>query len=241
MKKNIHLIITGGSDGIGKEIAKYYMDKISKVTILDKKNSKLKKSNFIKLDFTKNNQKKIKNSENLSFNKIIIINAAVKKTKKKIQFEKKRDLDDAFSISVSYPFMLFKDIINHAIKKKIYCKFINLGSILTKVISPNQSISYHLAKSGSLSLTKLFSVFFRSKYFTSVSINFGYLNKKYVNKSSKKILRMHQKLSNNSTPVNINDVIETINFIIKSDNNYLNGSEISVDHGISQIEQFYLS
>ena len=83
MKENIHLIITGGSNGIGKEIAKYYMDKISKVTILDKKNSNLKKSNFIKVDFTKNNKKKIKNSENLSFNKIVIINAAVKKTKKK--------------------------------------------------------------------------------------------------------------------------------------------------------------
>ena len=52
---------------------------------------------------------------------------------------------------------------------------------------------------------------------------------------------MHQRLSNNSTPVNIKDVIETINFIVKSDNNYLNGSEISVDQGISQIEQFYLS
>ena len=241
MKENIHLIITGGSNGIGKEIAKYYMDKISKVTILDKKNSNLKKSNFIKVDFTKNNKKKIKNSENLSFNKIVIINAAVKKTKKKIRFEKKRDLDEAFSISVSYPFMLFKDIINQTIKKKIYCKFINLGSILTKVISPNQSISYHLAKSGSLTLTKLFSVFFRSKYFTSVSINFGYLKKKNENKFSKKIFRMHQKLSNNSKPVNINDVIETINYVIKSNNNYLNGSEISVDQGISQIEQFYLS
>ena len=96
MKENIHLIITGGSNGIGKEIAKYYMDKISKVTILDKKNSNLKKSNFIKVDFTKNNKKKIKNSENLSFNKIVIINAAVKKTKKKIRFEKKKDLDEAF-------------------------------------------------------------------------------------------------------------------------------------------------
>ena len=96
MKENIHLIITGGSNGIGKEIAKYYMDKISKVTILDKKNSNLKKSNFIKVDFTKNNKKKIKNSENLSFNKIVIINAAVKKTKKKIRFVKKWDLVEAF-------------------------------------------------------------------------------------------------------------------------------------------------
>ena len=52
---------------------------------------------------------------------------------------------------------------------------------------------------------------------------------------------MHQKFSNNSKPVNINDVIETINYVIKSNNNYLNGSEISVDQGISQIEQFYLS
>ena len=65
MKENIHIIITGGSSGIGNEIAKYYMNKISKVTILDKKNSKLKKSNFIKVDFTQNNKKKIKNSENL--------------------------------------------------------------------------------------------------------------------------------------------------------------------------------
>ena len=237
----MNIIITGGSSGIGREIANHYINKISKVTILDKKKSTLKKGNFIKLDFTENNIKKIINHKDLSFNKIIIIHAAVKKTKKKFQVESKKNLDDSFSISVSYPFILFKDIIDDAINNKVCCKFINLGSILTNVLSPNQSISYHLAKSGSLTLTKLFSVFFRSKYFTSVSINFGYFNKKLSNKSSKKILNIHQKLSNNSIPVKINDVIELVDFIIKSRNNYLNGSEISVDQGISKIEQFYLS
>jgi NAD(P)-dependent dehydrogenase (short-subunit alcohol dehydrogenase family) len=240
MHSKIHLIISGGSDGLGYNIAQYYSNKVSKVTVIDKKKCNLKNAEFIKVDLSRNFKNKLFYKNNLSFSKIVIINSAVRRSKKKMFSENKKDLDKAFSVSVSSPFILFKGIIEQVTKKKIYCKYINLGSILSKIISPTQSISYHLAKSGSSSLAKIFSVFFRSKYFTSVNINLGYFSRKNVTNSARKILKKHQKLSNNSTPTNFADIIATINYIISSNNNYLNGCDISVDQGISQIEQFYI-
>lgn len=240
MQNKVHLIVTGGSDGLGYQIAEYYSNTVSKVTVIDKKNCKLKNIEFIKVDLSGNFQNKLLNKDNLFFTKIVIINSAVHRSKKIMLSENKKDLDKAFSVSVSSPFILFKELIKQATKKKIYCKYINLSSVLSKIISPSQSISYHLAKSGSSNLAKIFSVFFRSKYFTSVNINLGYFSRKNFTNSGSKILKKHQKLSNNSTPTNFDDIIETINYIVSSNNNYLNGSDISVDNGISQIEQFYI-
>ena len=53
MKEKIHLIITGGSSGLGKKIVNYYSKKVSLITIIDKTKNELKESNFIKLDLTK--------------------------------------------------------------------------------------------------------------------------------------------------------------------------------------------
>jgi acyl-CoA reductase-like NAD-dependent aldehyde dehydrogenase len=54
----------------------------------------------------------------------------------------------------------------------------------------------------------------------------------YYTNSARKILKKHQKLSNNSTPTNFADIIATINYIISSNNNYLNGCDISVDQAL---------
>lgn len=244
MKEKIHLIITGGSSGLGREIVNYYSKKVSQITIIDKKKSDLKKINFINLDLTKVKEFNLVNEKFFSYTKIVIINAAVQKLKKNILFEKKEDLDKAFSISVSSPFALFKNLIIKAIEKKIYCKYIDLGSVLSNVISPHQTVSYHLAKSGSLQLSRILSIFFRSKYFTSTSIKIGFfsknINKKNMNELFKKHYKKHQDLSNKSKDVSFENIIETINFIIKNNHNYLNGAEISVDQGISHIEQFYI-
>ena len=241
MNNKTHLIITGGHSGIGKMIVDHYIDKVLKITIIDKKKIKSKKADFIYTDLSKIVKiKKLINKNNFSFEKIIIINAAVHRLKKKVMKESQSDLNQAFSISASSPFILFKNVISHAIKRQVQCKYINIGSVLDNLISPDQSASYHFAKSSALNLVKLFSIFFMSKYFSSVSIKIGYFEKGKNNKKSLKIKSRYLSLVNRSPLFNFNNLAEVINLIINSKNNYLNGSEIVVDHGVSNIEQFHL-
>lgn len=241
MKNKIHLIISGGSSGIGRKIADFYIDKVTKITILDRKKFKSKKINFVHTDLSKTiNARKLNNIKNFKFDKIIIINTAVQRSKKKIMQENQNDLNRAFSISVSSPFTIFKPIIFQAIKKRIECKYISIGSVLDSLISPDQSASYHFAKSSALNLVKLFSIFFMSKYFSSVSIKIGFFEKNKKNIKSSKIKKRYLSLTKKSKLFNFDNLVDVINLIINSKNNYLNGSEIVVDHGISNIEQFHL-
>ena len=175
-----------------------------------------------------------------------MINLAVAHSKTKIMEQGQKELNINFNISASSPFTIFKKLIKNCEKKKIICKYINIGSVLNEKVSPDQSVGYHIAKMSAFSIFKIFSVYYRSSLFSATSIKIGYLSsrEKLKGKNKKKfnlIKEKYKKLSNNSLEVTYDDIIYKLKIIIGDNSNISNGDEISIDSGISNLENFYVS
>ena len=240
-KKKTKIIITGGSSGFGHLIASYFYKKLYDVTILDIKKSKLKNINFIRTDLSKKKvQNLLKNIKFKNTKKIVLINCAVWKSKKNISNENYSDWQRTFSVGLFSNFFLTRNISELSIKNKIKCNIINIGSVLSKLVSTNQAASYHALKSAVESLTRVFAINYISEYLTFNTISLGFVKKSNSKRSSKlnKLINNTKKLAKTKKIGDENCIIECIKYLISEHGEYLNGTSIVLDGGLSNIEQF---
>jgi len=242
--KNINILLTGGSSGIGKAIAKYFSKKNYNVIILDNKKASFKEKNifFIKCDLTKiKNFFKIIKNINRKFKSIeVLINCARSGKRVDIYKEDESNWDRTMSVNLKSTFFLSQEVAKIMINNK-FGRIINISSVAAKFVT-NESASYHASKAGIVSLTKLFAKKL-GKYNINVNtIMPGFIlqeryKKKFFSKGNKKFRDAIKAAIPSNHIGTSNDVAELIEFLIGSNSKYINGEDLFLDGGSNSTSQ----
>ena len=242
--KNMNILLTGGSSGIGKAIAKYFSKKNYTVIILDNKKASFKEKNifFIKCDLTKiKNFTKIIKNINKKFKSIeVLINCARSGKRFDIHEENESNWDKTMSVNLKSTFFLSQEVAKIMINNK-FGRIINISSVAAKFVT-TESASYHASKAGIVSLTKLFAKKL-GKYNINVNtIMPGFiLQERYKKKFFSKRKKKFRDAIKGAIPSNhigsSNDVAELIEFLISSNSKYINGEDLFLDGGSNSTSQ----
>jgi 3-oxoacyl-[acyl-carrier protein] reductase len=246
--KNKKILITGGSEGIGKKIVLDFLNLDGEVFIVDKKKpeflNRLKKNkslNFIKCNFLKDNEVNFLLRKLSTIDIDILINNARFKAKNRNKIDNFRD---NLKLDLQFHFLLSEKLIKEAIKKKRFFKICNISSISSKLISA-QSPSYHFSKSSINSMTKYFAVKYGKRNINVNAILPGFIlqqrfTKKFNSKNNiaykKKILKVlpYPRCGTEE------DVSNLVLFLTSRYSNFINGENIILDGGASNQDQFTL-
>ncbi len=240
MRENI--ILAGGNGFLGKQFSTFLAKKNYNVHVLDIKIEKNKRNIFYhKCDLTK--EKPVKNIINKIYKKHksidILINCVAndyipKKSQTSLLEKtsiKKFEYDLRLGITTSL--ILTKCVVKFMkIKKKGV--ILNIGSDLS-IISPNQEIynnfvkplSYSVVKHGVIGLTK-----YLSTYFAKYNIRCNALCPGGIfNNQSKKFVNKLKKLIPLKRMANINELNESMYYLISERSSYMTGQSLIVDGG----------
>lgn len=240
MRENI--ILAGGNGFLGKQFSTFLARKNYNVHVLDIKIEKNKRNIFYhKCDLTK--EKPVKNIINKIYKKHksidILINCVAndyipKKSQTSLLEKtsiKKFEYDLRLGITTSL--ILTKCVVKFMkIKKKGV--ILNIGSDLS-IISPNQEIynnfvkplSYSVVKHGVIGLTK-----YLSTYFAKYNIRCNALCPGGIfNNQSKKFVNKLKKLIPLKRMANINELNESMYYLISERSSYMTGQSLIVDGG----------
>tara|TARA_B100001175_G_scaffold316162_1_gene329376 strand:+ start:1031 stop:1816 length:786 start_codon:yes stop_codon:yes gene_type:complete len=248
-KKNI--IITGGGNGLGKELANLFEKKNHNIIIIDKK---IKKSEFRSKNFflIQNN---LKNTNNIykSIKKIIkskkidlLINNA--KFGKRLTFikETRKNFNNTLETNLTSHFFLIQKLINSFNLSKHGSSIINISSVAGTSIT-NESPSYHFSKSALVSMTKFVAFYLGKKNIRCNCIMPGFILKK--NNFKKYYLRSNAKYRDVVSHVlpskhigNSYDIYNLCKFLMKPESRFINGEVIFLDGGshTTQVDPFNL-
>lgn len=252
---NKRILITGGTGYLGFEIAKNLLiNKKNHLIIIDKNIDKKKKVffekyktriKFIKTDISKKKSFKIvkKNIEKKYKVIDVIINNAAYYDKDKgfdVNFlgEKYDTWERVFKVNLLAPFFLVQHLYKNLIKSKNPL-IINIGSIYgyiapdfnlykgTKITNP---ASYNSSKGALAQLTKWMSSYLAPKIRTNIISPGGIYRSQ--NKTFLKRYNSKNPLKRMATEKDISNLVE---FLISDQANYLNGQNIFVDGGFSNL------
>lgn len=243
--KDKTILVTGGSEGIGKQIVLDFLKLNGKVIIIDKlkpkflnKEYNLKNLIFFKTDFSKN--KDINQLfEKLSNTQIdILINNARYKEKK----NHKNFFKENFQIDFYFHLLLMEKLIKISLKNKKPLKICNISSISSKLIS-DQPASYHVSKSSINTVTKYFSVKYGKKNININAVLPGLIvQKRYYKKFNSLKNYNYKKKIMNVLPFSRfgteDDVSNTVLFLSSKFSDFINGETIILDGGASNRDQF---
>ncbi len=229
MKKKLSLII-GGSKGIGNTISQYLSKRGDKVLILSRNASKLKSN--IQADIT--NQEKLKLILNKKFKSSKIDNIIFsQRYRGNIQSEHfETDLFSTINVL---------SILKKKLKKN--ASIILISSISNRTIVDEQTLDYHIIRSGIEQMMRFCAVKFSSK-----GIRFNCIlpskiiknsNKKFFFKEKKGI--QVRKLIESITPLGrmgtSKDVANLALFLTNKQSEYVTGQSFIVDGGLSLVSQ----
>ena len=244
--KNKKIMITGGSEDIGKKIVFEFLKLDGENTIIDKKKpdflSRLKKNkrlNFIKCNFLNNNEVSLllKKLSRIDFD--ILVNNARFKSKNK---NKLSNFKDNLKLDLEFHFLLSETLIKNAIKKKKNLKICNMSSISSKLISA-QSPAYHFSKSSINSMTKYLSIKYGKKNINVNAILPGFiLQERFLQKFNSLKNMNYKKKVMKVLPYprcgTEEDVSNLVLFLSSRYANFINGENIILDGGASNQDQF---
>ena len=246
--KNSITIVSGGSRGIGLDIAKKFLAEESEVFVLDliepNQEETNFKSNFNYISCDLSEEKSILSAlskiELANDKKIYLINNARFKSNGYMN-ESLDDWNKSLSIGLTAPFILSKQII-----KKSRCggSIINICSIAAKYAT-NESPSYHAAKGGLLALTKYLAVHGAKKSFRANAILPGLIvQDEHKEKFFAEENRNFQEISEAYQPMrkvgSEADVSNLAMFLCSDQSSYLSGTEIILDGASTSKDHFSL-
>ncbi len=229
------VIVTGGSSGIGKSIAKFLKKNNFFVINIDKIN-KNKGIKYISCDLSKTNgiQKKIKTLQKEK-NIIGLVNcAAITKSDESYKY-KLKNWNLTLAVNLTAPFLLSQFVAKIMIKKKISGSLVNISSISSNLAMPNNP-AYNSSKAALIQLTRSLAVDLAKYKIRVNSISPGYTKTPLNAKSwkSKKLRLQRTKktlLGKWATP---DDYNEAVLFLLdKKKSSYMTGSNITIDGGWS--------
>lgn len=230
------VLITGGTNGIGKELVKLFLSLGAQVlTTTTKRNikSKKKKLRIEYLNFLD------QNSVNNFFNKInklkkidvLINNAGINKVDN-INEIKDQDLKRIYEVNLKGPILMTKNISKIMIKKKTG-KIVNISSIFG-VISRSGRSMYSSTKFGLLGLTKSSALDLANYNILVNAVSPGFI---LTNLTKKTLSKNEIKSLTKTIPLkrigNTKEVTKLIAFLCSNYNTYITGQNFIIDGGFS--------
>ena len=242
-------IISGGSRGIGLDIAKRLSNEGSDVYILDKnlpEGNEIDQNinlNFIKCNLA--SEKSILDAlEQVIFSKgkkIFLINNARFKNKFSMD-EPISQWNESIAVTLTAPFILSREVI---LRSQSGGSIVNICSIASKYAT-GESPSYHAAKGGLLALSNYLAIEGAKKNFTSNAILPGLIVQKDFlkkfnsqdNEDYKKLCELYQPMGKVGSESDVSDLVI---FLLSDEASYLSGSEIKLDGGATNRDHFSLA
>jgi len=231
-----NILITGGTRGIGKQIALDFLKNGANVFITGtSKSSTLdKKIKYLQADFSnkKSLESFIKKISNLNID--ILINNAGINIIKPIEEVSDKDFNDLFNINLKAPYFICKSI-GKTMKKNNSGKIINIASIWSKISKPNRTL-YAASKNAIAGLTQTLAVEFASSKILVNSVSPGFTDTELTRKSlSNKEISILKKQIPLKRLAQTSEISELVMFLASNKNSYITGQNIVIDGGYTII------
>jgi 3-oxoacyl-[acyl-carrier protein] reductase len=237
---NKTVLITGGSRGIGAEVAKHFNDRNANVIVtctntknIDSLDNKRVKNNINYLSLDLSSQESIKSFLDI-INKeysidILINNAGVNKIDE-ITSLRKKDWDWINNVNLRGPYLLTKALAKKMIVKKSG-HIINIASIFG-VVSKAKRAAYSASKWGLIGLTKAVALDLAKYNIMVNAVSPGFVNteltKKILSDTEIKELTEIIPIKRFASP---EEIAKVILFLSSDYNKYLSGQNIIIDGG----------
>lgn len=239
-KKKVALI-TGGTNGIGQEIANIFYDKGINVIITGTNEEKIAKINSQKnpnfyayeADFNNKTSFKsfLKEVEKINQIDILVNNAGINKIDEFTNTLSK-DFKMIQSINVTAPYEISKRVVSK-MKKNKFGRIVNISSIFGKLSKPKRSL-YSISKFGLHGLTVALSAELSGKNILTNTVSPGFINtdltKRILSKDEMKKLAKNIPSGRFGEP---QEVAELVYFLCSEDNSYISGQNIFIDGGFT--------
>jgi 3-oxoacyl-[acyl-carrier protein] reductase len=235
-------IVTGGAQGIGKEITFQFLQEKAKVAVFDLNEENLKKieedfkkygeilsfkvdvSNFEEVE--KNVNKVIDNWRRVD---ILVNNAGITRDNLILRLSE-NDWDLVYKVNLKGAFNCIKAAIKFMVKQR-YGKIINISSVIGIIGNAGQ-VNYAASKAGLIGLTKSLAKELGSRNIMVNAVAPGYIQTQMTERLDEKIkqeMLNRIPLKKFGTP---QDVAKTVLFLASSDADYITGQVFVVDGGL---------
>jgi NAD(P)-dependent dehydrogenase (short-subunit alcohol dehydrogenase family) len=240
--KNKNILITGGSSGIGLNIAKYFLNKGANIITISRRKKislpKSKKMKHISFDLTHFSKydflfKKIKKE----FGPIdYFIHAAGIHFIKPIRFTTIKDIDQALNINLKSAILISKYFLNKELFNRP-CSVLFIASVMGVVGSPGLSI-YSATKSALIGFAKSLSAELANQKIRVNCLSPGIVKSPLYNEYSKQLTKeMNDKIIA-SHPLglgNFDDINSSVNFLLSNESRWITGHNLVIDGGYSTV------
>jgi 3-oxoacyl-[acyl-carrier protein] reductase len=235
------ILVTGGTNGIGKTIAQHFYDEKAIVYLTGTNNSLINEinskndprmiaimSDFSSTNFQNDIQSKIDKIDKID---ILVNNAGINKIDNFVD-TKSEDFEKILNVNLKAPYEISKIVTKKMIKNK-YGRIVNISSIFGKLSKPKRSL-YSMSKFGIHGLTVALSAELSDKNILTNTVSPGFVNTDLT----KKILSL-EEINSLAEAVPIKRFAETeeiaklVMFLSSNDNTYISGQNIMIDGGFS--------
>lgn len=228
---NKKVLVTGGSNGIGKEIAKTYKEKGAFVIVADKEESDFA-NDFFQVDFSDTSQTE-KLMEEL-FKKVedidIIINNVGTGQKENLINTSTKDFLEVINTNLTSVFIISREFAKHrANKKEKWGRIVNIAST-RYLMSEANTESYTASKGAIVSITHALAVTLSDYNVTVNCISPGWIENYNYDNLTKEDHEQHPS-RRVGKPI---DVAKACLYLTDEENDFINGQNIVVDGGMTK-------
>ncbi len=235
-------VITGGAQGIGKQIANDFLKSKAKVIILDVNPDALSsvkdkfssqggvdtfQTDVTDLDQTQGIMDKI--IDKYSKIDILINNAGITKDNLVLRM-KESDWDAVLSVNLKGTFNCSKAVLKYMLKNHAG-KIVNISSVIALRGNPGQS-NYGASKAGIIGLTKSLAREVASRQINVNAVAPGYIKTAMTDRLSEHAKKYMLDLIPMTRFGDVTDVSNTVMFLASDYSSYITGKVITVDGGI---------
>jgi len=237
--KSKTILITGGSSGIGLNLAKHFLNKGMKVINISRTNSKIKNKNLVNINFDLNNfenynnlfKKYRKTLKNINY---FVYSAGIHDLKPINAFTY-QSITKSININLLAPILLSKYLSQRKIFSKLN-SIVFISSVMGVVGAPGQVV-YSSTKSGVIGLTKSLSLELTKNKIRVNCLSPGVIKESKLFKDySKSITKDKAQAVIDSHPLRIGsfrDVNGAVEFLINNDSGWFTGQNFILDGGYS--------
>jgi len=236
------VVITGGAQGIGKEIALEFSRQGAKIAIFDinpeallETENELKKTgvassfvvNVVSLEDVEKNINKV--IDKFSRVDILVNNAGITRDNLALRLSES-DWDSVLAVNLKGSFNCVKATIKSMVKQR-YGRIVNISSVIGIMGNPGQ-VNYAASKAGLIGLTKTLAKELGSRNITVNAVAPGYIQTKMTDVLDPKVkeqMLSRIPLKKMGTP---QDVAKAVSFLASTDADYITGQVLVVDGGL---------